>query len=172
MNGHPGGDAHTRYLIELSFLPAGSRWLDFGAGDGKAIQILKELGFSAQGIDLAPRSPAVQRGDFLHTDFPDKSFDGIISQCAFYVSGHPEQAVLEAGRLLRKGGKLVFSDVCFDIVGLLKEVKNAGFAVRHIEDLTEQWREYYLEALWREDSPCCIPSRKNCSYILLVCERM
>ena len=39
MQGHPGGDAHTRYLIELSFLPPGSRWLDMGAGDGQALAI-------------------------------------------------------------------------------------------------------------------------------------
>ena len=62
MHGHPGGDAHTRYLIELSFLPPGSRWLDMGAGDGQALEILEEEGFSAVGIDLSPRSLRVERG--------------------------------------------------------------------------------------------------------------
>ena len=33
MLGHPGGEEHSRYLIELSFLPPPARWLDMGAGD-------------------------------------------------------------------------------------------------------------------------------------------
>ena len=171
MQGHPGGEAHTRYLIELSFLGPGSRWLDFGAGNGDAVRILRRCGFKAQGLDLSPRGPDVEEGDFLHTNFEDRSFDGILSQCALYVSSDPGQALKEAGRLLRKGGKLVFSDVCFDAVKLLKLVRSAGFAVRHLEDLTSAWREYYLEALWREEITCQIPKGK-CSYLLMVCERM
>ena len=112
------------------------------------------------------------QGDFLHTDFASSGFDGILSQCALYVSGNPRAAFLEAARLLRKGGRLVFSDVCFDVNGLLNEVRSAGFAVRHIEDMTDEWREYYLEALWKEEIPPCVPKGKHCSYLLLVCERM
>ena len=172
MNGHPGGESHTRYLIELSFLPSGSRWLDFGAGNGDSVRILRQSGYEAQGIDLAPRGSDVMEGSFLYTDFADSSIDGILSQCAVYSSGNPEAAFLEAARLLRKGGKLVFSDVCFDVNTLLNELRRAGFAVRHIEDMTEQWREYYLEALWKEDSVPCVPKGRHCSYLLLVCERM
>lgn len=169
MQGHPGGEAHTRYMIELSFLPKGSQWLDMGAGDGEAVRILEELGYQALGIDLCPRGDAVQQGDFLHTDFPDGRFDGILSQCAFFACGNPALALQEAARLLKKGGKLVFSDVCFDVVALLGQIRQAGFSVRHIDDLTDQWREYYLEALWREEN---VPTGKNCSYVLLACERM
>ncbi len=171
MNGHPGGEAHTRYLIELAFLPRGSRWLDMGAGDGSALALLRSQGCQAVGIDLAPRGPDVAEGDFLRAGYDGGSFDGILSQCSFFLSGDVAQALKEAGRLLRKGGKLVFSDVTKDVVALLSQVRQAGFAVRHLEDLTEQWREYYLEALWREDSPC-LPSGKGYSYVLFVCERM
>ncbi len=169
MNGHPGGSAHTEYMIELAFLPKESRWLDMGAGDGSAVRKLIDAGYSAEGIDLEPRGENVIKGNFLHTSFEDKSFDGIISQCAFYSCGEPAQAFKEAARLLHKGGKLVFSDVCFDLVALLGQLRDAGFAIRHIDDLTPQWREYYLEALWREEN---VPTGKNCSYVLLVCERM
>lgn len=172
MLGHPGGVEHTRYLIELSFLKPPGRWLDMGAGAGKGISLLRESGFDAQGIDLVPRSETVIQGDFLHTDFPDGSFDGILSQCAFYVSGNVPGALQEAGRLLRKGGKLVFSDVTEDVTALLMQARQAGFAVRHMEDLTDSWKEYYLEALWREDNVCVLPKGKHISYILFVCERM
>lgn len=171
MQGHPGGDAHTRYLIELSFLPPGSRWLDMGAGDGQALDILEEEGFSAVGIDLAPRCRRVEQGDFLRALYETGSFDGVLSQCCFYVSGNVPLALTEAARLLRKGGKLVFSDVTEDVVVLLNQVRAAGFAVRHLEDLTDQWKQHYLEALWREEVPCP-PVKGKISYVLFVCERM
>ncbi len=171
MNGHPGGEAHTRYLIELSFLPPGSRWLDMGAGDGSALAILEDAGFVPVGMDLAPRSSRVEAGDFLRTPYETGSFDGVLSQCSFYVSTDVPGALKEAARLLRQGGKLVFSDVTEDVVVLLNQVRAAGFAVRHLEDLTDQWREYYLEALWREDVSCPATPKKV-SYVLFVCERM
>ena len=170
MKGHPGGLEHSRYLHELSFLPAGSRWLDMGAGAGETVRLLRELGNDAVGIDLEPRSEDVSQGDFRHTSFDDGSFDGIISQCAFYVSGDVSGALKEAGRVLRPGGKLVFSDVCPSVRNLIGYCREAGFAIRHMEDMTDTWKEYYIEALWREDA-CCIPTGKGFSYVLFVCER-
>ena len=55
MLGHPGGEKHSRYLIELSFLEKGTKWLDMGAGDGSAVRLLRRLGYAAEGIDLEPR---------------------------------------------------------------------------------------------------------------------
>ena len=80
-------------------------------------------------------------------------------------------ALKQAGKLLKKGGKLVFSDVTENVVELLNQARQAGFAVRHLEDLTEQWREYYLEALWTQDN-VCLPKGKKFTYVLFVCERM
>lgn len=171
MQGHPGGEAHSRYLIELAFLPKGSAWLDMGAGDGSTVSLLRAMNYDCVGIDLVPRGENVEQGDFLHTPYENKSFDGIISQCAFFVSGDVPEALQEAGRLLRKGGKLVFSDVCQDVVQLLNQIRQAGFAVRHIENLTDQWKQYYIEALWRDETNC-VPRGKKCSYVLLVCERV
>ncbi|MBQ2920327.1 MAG: methyltransferase domain-containing protein [Oscillospiraceae bacterium] len=168
---HPGGEQHSRYLIELSFLETPAKWLDMGAGDGSAVAILRSLGFEARGIDLAPRSEIVEQGDYLHGPYEDGSFDGILSECSFYVSGDVPGALREAARLLRRGGKLVFSDVTENVVQLLNQCRQAGFAVRHLEDLTEKWREYYLEALWTQED-VCIPRGKKFSYVLFICERM
>lgn len=171
MQGHPGGKAHTEHMIALAHLPSGSRWLDFGAGNGEAIRILRESGFQAQGVDLRPRGPEVTEGDFLQTEYPTGSFDGILSQCALFASENSAKALLEAGRLLRQGGILAFSDVCFDEKELIDSVHAAGFSIIHREDLTAVWRDYFLEALWKEEVTCSIPKGK-CSYLLLICERM
>ncbi len=171
MLGHPGGETHSRYLIELAFLDVPSKWLDMGAGDGSAVRLLRSLGHEAIGVDLAPRGADVEQGDFRSVPYEAGCFDGILSQCSFYVSGDVPGALKEAGRLLRKGGKLVFSDVTEHVVTLLSQCRQAGFAVRHIEDLTDAWREYYLEALWKEDD-VCLPRGKKFSYVLFVCERM
>jgi len=171
MLGHPGGEKHSRYLIELAFLDKGSKWLDMGAGDGSAVRLLRSLGYAAEGIDLEPRGKDVTRGSFLECPWQDGFFDGILSQCSFYVSGNVPGGLQEASRLLRKGGKLVFSDVTENVVTLLNQCREAHFAVRHLEDLTDQWKEYYLEALWTQDD-VCLPQGKKFSYVLFVCERM
>ena len=171
MLGHPGGEGHSRYLMELAFLDVPSSWLDMGAGDGETVRILRSMGHEAVGIDLCPRGADVQQGDFLRCPYEDGVFDGVISQCSFYVSGNVPGALTEAARVLRRGGKLVFSDVTENVVQLLSDVRRAGFAVRHIEDLTDVWKEYYLEALWREDEVCILPGKKV-TYVLFVCERM
>ena len=171
MRRHPGGEKHSRYLIELSFLEKGAKWLDMGAGDGGTVRLLRSLGYAAEGIDLEPRGKDVLRGNFLETPWQDDFFDGILSQCSFYVSGDVSGALKEASRLLRKGGKLVFSDVTENVVQLLNQCRQAGFAVRHLEDMTDEWKEYYLEALWKEDN-VCLSQGKKYSYVLFVCERV
>ena len=171
MLGHPGGEQHSRYLIELAFLEAPSKWLDMGAGDGSAVRLLRSLGYSAEGIDLDPRGKDVVRGNYLKCPWQDGFFDGIIGQCSFFVGGDVPGALKEAARLLHKGGKLVFSDVTENVVTLLSQCREAGFAVRHLEDLTDQWKEYYLEALWTQDN-VCVPQGKKFSYILFVCENV
>ncbi len=161
MTGHTGGEKHSRYLIELAFLEPGSRWLDMGAGDGTTLALLEQLGHRAVGIDLAPRGPGVEQGDFLRPPYETGSFDGIISQNSFHASGDVAGALAQAGRLLRKGGKLVFSDVTENVTQLLTQVRNGGFAVRHLEDLTEEWKQSVYGG-----------QGKQKSYVLFVCERM
>ena len=168
MKGHPGGEGHTRRMLELAALPRGARILDMGAGAGETLRLLRTLGFDAVGIDLSPHVPEVLCADFLHAPFPDGSFDAVLSQCAFFVSGDVPGALREANRLLKRGGKLLLSDVFFEPPVPLLE--RAGFSVLSAGDMTPQWREYYLEALWREDEPCCLP-RGKCNYWLLIAER-
>ena len=94
------------------------------------------------------------------------------SKAQITVNG--DTATIVNGRIraeITKGGKLVFSDITRDVVKLLNDVRAAGFAVRHMEDMSDAWKEYYLEALWKDESGC-LPTGKKASYVLFVCERM
>ena len=110
----------------------------------------------------------MERGNFLCLPYPDESYDAVISQCAFFVSGNVPAALREAYRIIRPGGVLLLSDVWFSDAG--RAVENAGFTVLHREDMTAQWREYYIEAIWRGDTDC-IPVKGKCTYEMLICKK-
>jgi SAM-dependent methyltransferase len=156
-------------MMALAELAPGAWVLDPGAGAGEAVALLRSLGYEARGIDREPRSDLVETGDLLRAPFPDGSFDAVLSQCAFFVSGDQPGALKEAARLLRPGGKLLLSDLFFE--DPLPLLEKAGFRLLRREDLTAAWRDYYLEALWREDAPCCEIPRGKCSYWLLIAQK-
>lgn len=190
---HPGGIATTRHLLSRAQLDP-CRILDMGAGNGQSVELLRELGFDAVGIDLLPVHPDFQtnaaqqflsevllQGDFLRCPFADQSFDAILSECAFYVSGNPEAALREAARLLKPGGMLLLADVSpLPVETHTQTLLEAGFAVKQLEDITPLWKEYYFSCIWdgTADELCCCPSAsgvpanaKFC-YYLTICERM
>lgn len=168
MDRHPGGREQTLRALELASLPKGSRILDMGAGAGETLRLLKELGYEAVGIDLRPGGEGVSVGDMLCTGFAEESFDGIISQCAFYCCGNAAAAFKEAARLLKKGGLLMLSDVFFAPPETL--YSPAGFTLLSMEDMTEQWRRYYIEALW-SGSAEYTKGHGKCGYYSLICRK-
>ena len=165
MNGHPGGEAHTLRMLELSGLTPPASILDMGAGAGESVALLKKMGYAAQGIDICPRGAGVSQGDMLHTSYPAQSFDGILSQCAFYLSGNVEGAFSECARLLKKGGMLLFSDVCF--APPEEAAAKSGLKAVCSEDMSPLWREYYIEALWRGDEQC-LTVKGKCAYKMYI----
>ena len=169
MNGHPGGTEHTRHMLELADLPAGTGVLDMGAGAGEAVALLNSLGDRAEGIDLWPRADWIREGNFLSAPCPDESFDAVLSQCAFFVSGDAEGALREAWRLLKPGGKLMLSDVEF--APLRPAVEAAGFRILADEDLGAAWKEYYIETIWRGEICDCELPKGKCGYRLLIAEK-
>lgn len=46
--------------------------------------------------------------------------------------------------------KLIFSDAMENVVQLPDQYRKAGFSIRYLKDLSEERREYCLEALWKQ----------------------
>ena len=153
MNSHP---ENTEELFEMAALPLNARVIDLGAGDGcSGCDVC---------VDIAPRGANVIKADFLNLPFPDESFDAALSQCSFYTSGNPQRALSEARRVLKTGGKLLYSDVFFS------EPELPGYKLLEIRDKTALWREYYLEMLWKEDNVPVI--KGSAKYYLIIAEKV
>ncbi|GMB07538.1 putative AdoMet-dependent methyltransferase [Thermolongibacillus altinsuensis] len=135
---------------------AGNVVLEFGVGTGNLTKKLLERGKKVYGIDpSAPMrekaleklgdSVSIQDGDFLNFPLPDEPIDTIVSTYAFHhlTDEEKEQAIGKYGKLLCKGGKIVFADTAFADQEAFKqmiiEAKERGF-YQLAEDLE---REYY-----------------------------
>ena len=174
---HPGGQKTTRHLIKLSGIEP-CRILDMGAGSGATLKLLKELGFDARGIDLEP-GEGVDRGNMLRTGFPDESFGALISECAFFISGDGCGALREANRLLKRGGKLLLSDIFYgDKKDFYNFLLKDGFKRLTCVDITDEWKHYYIARIWdgTADKFCKFKydsyNPKKFKYFLSVSERM
>ena len=162
MTRHPGD---TKRLIALADLQPGARVLDLGAGDGDGVRLLRLLGYDACGVDRRA-APDVDEGDLLRTGFADASFDAVMSECAFFVSGDMPSALRESARLLKPGGTVLLADVFFEPPEPLLEA--AGFRVTAKEDWTGAWREYYLRSIWEGTAETCPIPKGKCQYWMLI----
>ena len=116
-----------RWLHEIQrFLPEGRSLniLDVGTGTGFFAILLAEKGHRVEGIDLTPamleeaRTLAKQRNlditfremDAQNLDYPNDSFDVVISRNLTWTLPDPESAYAEWFRVLKPGGVLLNFD--------------------------------------------------------------
>lgn len=127
----PIADASRRTVKRMAELAGGlspeTRVLDLGAGYGGSMRFLAEnFGCHCVALNLsevenernrrmnveaglADRIDVVD-GDFTALDFDDQAFDLVWSQDAFLHSGDRAAVCAEAARVLKSGGRLVFTD--------------------------------------------------------------
>jgi SAM-dependent methyltransferase len=95
----------------------GTRHLDAGCGAGMAAALSSSLGAVVSGLDASAalleiaqaRTPAgdFRQGDLEALPFGDGSFDLVTGFNAFQFAGDAAQALREAGRVTRQGGRIV-----------------------------------------------------------------
>ncbi|HEV2317999.1 MAG TPA: class I SAM-dependent methyltransferase [Thermoplasmata archaeon] len=133
-----GGDPWHRTLIDpglfarIGTLPAGSRVLDVACGNGYIARRLARAGARVVGVDASKELIALARAaerteplgiEFHETDAAElpmlasASFDLAVSNMGIMDIERADAAIAEIGRVLRTGGRFVFSisHPCFDI---------------------------------------------------------
>lgn len=123
-------DISLRWAAELrAHLPEGRRLriLDVGTGTGYFAVLLAAMGHEVIGIDLTPAmideagALARERGveasfavmDAQEPDFPDSSFDAVVSRNLTWTLPEPEKAYTQWLRVLRSGGVLLNFDASY-----------------------------------------------------------
>jgi cyclopropane fatty-acyl-phospholipid synthase-like methyltransferase len=124
---HYGGLAATDELARGAQVSNGSRVADFCAGLGGTVRYLAhKYGADVTGIELTPARVAgaqeltkrvglqetarVIEGNVLEVPLADASMDAVVSQEAFCHVPDVKKALTEAFRILRKDGRLAFTD--------------------------------------------------------------
>jgi ubiquinone/menaquinone biosynthesis C-methylase UbiE len=122
-----GYDTHFKGLVMQMLDPllaaaqvrSGGRVLDLCCGPGYVAARALARGALPIGVDASARMLAIARrnhpdiafraGDAEHLEFADCSFDAVIMNLGLHHIGRPERALAEAARVLRPGGRLVFT---------------------------------------------------------------
>ncbi len=123
-------DISGRWLGEMTARLPGDRALDIldaGTGTGYFAILLSREGHRVTGIDLTPTmleeaghtaraegvSPVFVRMDAQATDFPDGSFDAVVTRNLTWTLPDPAAAYREWLRVLRPGGVLLNFDAAY-----------------------------------------------------------
>jgi cyclopropane fatty-acyl-phospholipid synthase-like methyltransferase len=183
---HYGGTQATDELAAAAQIGRSSRVADFCAGLGGTVRYLAHrYGADVTGIELTQSralgaealtrrvglsgKARVIRASVLDVPLREASMDAVVSQEAFCHVPELNRALGEAWRILRKNGRLAFTDwvahtpLEADDAGLMWDgmaiqplrsiadyrdiVARAGFIVLEATDLTEQWRPILAERL-------------------------
>ncbi|WP_050930366.1 class I SAM-dependent methyltransferase [Aestuariivita boseongensis] len=104
-------------VLDRCGVTSGTWHLDAGCGAGMACALSASLGAAVAGLDASEemlkiardRTPSgyFRQGDLEALPFEDDSFDVVTGFNAFQYAGDPAQALREAGRVTRPGGKIV-----------------------------------------------------------------
>ena len=194
---HPGGYGLTKYAVAKCGFPKGSSLLDVGCGAGGNIERLR-ADFDCHVTGLEPSLAMsggradIIRADAENTGLPADSFDGVLFECVLSLCEEPANALAEACRVMRRGGRLIISDLyadsccrcdCGPVARIFSEREiqeltgAAGFRTIFWEDrrddLTDMALQMIMEGL--ADEMCdmfALLRRIKCRCFLLIAEKV
>lgn len=145
-----------RALIDLLPPAAIHELLDIGTGTGRILEVFGERGVAGVGIDLSREMLSIARanlakagltrcyvrqGDMYRLPWSEPSFDAITIHQVLHFADEPQQAIAEAARLLRPGGRMVIADFArHDLDRLRREHahRRLGFADEEVVSWVRQ----------------------------------
>lgn len=112
---HPGARAEADARVMSLPAKPGGRLLEVGFGNAQTLRRMQLLGWDVQGVEFDPvavnnaRASGlnVHLGDLASQDFPESSFDAVVSSHVIEHLPDPEGFLYECCRLLKPGGTLV-----------------------------------------------------------------
>jgi len=136
--------AEMELVLELAAPKPGEKALDVGVGTGIfAVELMKH-GTEITGIDVSGKMLEIARskgvrnvalGDAVSLDFPDESFDLVVSITALEFIEECDRAISEMVRVCKKGGRVVVGTLGSGSLWALKRSraarKDAGSIFRH-----------------------------------------
>ena len=157
-------------------LPAGGKCLDVGCGSGAlAIAVAKRnpeaqvIGIDRWGAEYASFSKTLcernakaegvtnttfRQGDATHLDFPDGTFDAVVSNYVYHnIPGDRQSYLLESLCTLKKGGTFALHDIFSkskygDMQAFVKKLKQLGYRQVELIDTTDGKFMKKSEAAW------------------------
>lgn len=129
----PGEFKITDRALEIAGYKKGSRILDIGCGEGDTVNHLNNMGMRAEGIDMNLEAVRIAKerypeidvkladGSFLD-EYMSFTFDGISFECSLSMINQPDEALHEAYCVMKKGGRLIITDL-YEIDPDPKQVK-------------------------------------------------
>ena len=157
-------------------LPAGGRCLDVGCGSGAlAIAVGKRnpeaeiVGIDRWGKEYASFSKTLcernagaegvtrisfRQGDATRLDFPDETFDAVVSNYVYHnIPGDRQQCLLETLRTLKKGGIFALHDIFSkarygDMQAFVRKLRDMGYQRVELIDTSDGRFMKKSEAAW------------------------
>jgi ubiquinone/menaquinone biosynthesis C-methylase UbiE len=127
-------DSEMELTLKLAEPKQGEKVLDIGVGTGIFASELMKYGADITGIDVSEKMLELARskgvnnvfiGNAESLDFPDESFDLVISITALEFIKAPEKAISEMVRVCKKGGRVVVGTLGSDSWWASKRTKAA-----------------------------------------------
>ena len=157
-------------------LPAGGKCLDVGCGSGAlAIAVAKRnpraevVGIDRWGKEYASfnknlcernaraegvKNTSFRQGDATHLDFPDETFDAVVSNYVYHnIPGDRQKYLLETLRTLKVGGTFALHDIFSqskygDMQAFVRQLRDMGYQRVELIDTTDGKYMSKFEAAW------------------------